>query len=80
MCETRRNKKKEDKELWVFLKIQKSPLTVSLAYDTSLSVFKSLGKGLECFIGKSKAQKATFGVSSIRVLKNFPIMNHYCGS
>jgi len=46
-----------------FLKFQKSPLTVSFAYDT---VFKSLGKGLECFIDKYKAQKAAFGMHSIR--------------
>jgi len=34
-----RNKKKEegeDGELWVFLNFQKSPLTVSLAYDILL--------------------------------------------
>jgi len=59
-------KKKKDEELWVFLKFQKSPLTVSLAFSTSLSVFKSLGKGLECFIDKFTAWKAAFGVRSIR--------------
>jgi len=47
-------KQEEDGELWVFLKFQKSLLTVSLAFDTSSSVFKSLGKGLECFIDKFK--------------------------
>jgi len=36
MCKTRR-----DGELWVFLKFQKTPLTVSLAYNISL---KHLGK------------------------------------
>jgi len=60
--------KEEDGELWVFLKFQKSPF---LAYNTSWSVFKSLGKGLEHFIDKSKAQKATFGVCSIRVFWKF---------
>jgi len=36
-----RNKKKEEVgELWVFLKFQKLPLTVSLVYNTSWSVFK----------------------------------------
>jgi len=38
MCETR-----ENGELWVFLKFQKSPLIVFLAYETSCSVFKSPG-------------------------------------
>jgi len=45
------------------LKFQKS---VFLAFNTSLSVFKSLGKVLECFIDKFKARKAAFGVRSIR--------------
>jgi len=69
--------------MWVFLKFQNPPLTVSLAYNTSWSVFKSLGKGLEYLIDKFKAWKAAFGVRYIRVLKNFrsiPIMNHYRGS
>jgi len=60
---SRRTKQEEDGELWVFLKFQKS---VSLVFNTSLSVFKSLGKGLERFIDKFKAQKAAFGVRSIR--------------
>jgi len=46
-----------------FLKFQKSAF---LAFNTSWSVFKSLGKGLECFIDKFKARKAAFGVRSIR--------------
>jgi len=58
--------KEDDGELWVLLKFQKSPYTVSLAFNTSLSVFKSLGKGLKCFIDKFKILKAAFGVRSIR--------------
>jgi len=53
-------------ELWVFLKFQKSPSTVSLVYDSSWSVFKSLGKGVECFIHKFKPQKVAFGMRSNR--------------
>jgi len=49
-----------------YFKILKSPLTVSLAYDTSWSVFKSFGKGLEHSIDESKARKAAFSVRSIR--------------
>jgi len=49
-------------ELWVFLKFQ---LTVSF---TSWSVFKSLWKGLEHFIDKSKAWKVAFGMRFIREL------------
>jgi len=64
-------KQQEDGELWVFLKFQKLPLTVSLVYNTSWSAFKSLGKGLECFIDKSKARKADFGVRSIREFWKF---------
>jgi len=64
--EEEEEEEKEDGELWVFLKVQKSPQTVSLAFNTSLSVFESLGKGLECFIENLKAQKAAFGVRSIR--------------
>jgi len=78
-----KKKKEEDGEVWVFLKFQISPLTVSLAYSTSWSAFKSPRKGLDCFIDKSKARKAAFGMCSIRVLKNFrsiPIMKHYCDS
>jgi len=66
-----RNKEKKeevDGELWVILKFQKPPLKVSLAYNTSSSVFKSLGKGLEYLIDKSKARKAAFGVRSIKEL------------
>jgi len=66
--------------LWVFLKFQESPLTVSLAYNTSVLVLKSLGKGLDRFIDKSKAQKAAFGMHSIREFWLISITNHYCGS
>jgi len=45
---SRRAKQEEEGELRVFLKfLQKS---VSLAFIASWSVFKLLGKGLECFI------------------------------
>jgi len=71
--------KQEDGELWVFLKFQKSLLTVSLAFNTYRS-FKSLGKDLECFIDKFKDWKAAFGVCSIRDFRSIPIMNHYRGS
>jgi len=50
-------KQQEDGELWVFLKFQKSLSTVSLAFNTSRSIFKSLGK---CFKDKFKAWKAAF--------------------
>jgi len=43
-----------------------SKITLNVDFNTSLSVFKSLGKGLECFIDKFKARKAAFGVRSIR--------------
>jgi len=47
-------------------KILKIMFNSSLAYNTSLSVFKSLGKSLEHFIDKSKAWRAAFGEHSIR--------------
>jgi len=65
------NKKEEDGELWVFLKFQKSPLTVSLAYNTSWSVFKTLKKDLEYFIDKSKARKA------VRSIREFWKISYY---
>jgi len=59
-------KQEEDGELWVFLKFQKSPSTVSPACNVSYSVFKSLGKDLEHFINKSTVRKTAFSVRSIR--------------
>jgi len=36
-CHLQKQQEEVDGELWVFLKFQKSPLTVSFAYDTSLN-------------------------------------------
>jgi len=41
------------------------------------SLIKSLGKGLEYFIDKSKARKAAFGVHSIREFENFLVDPYY---
>jgi len=38
-------------------------ITFNLAYN--ISIFKSLGKGLERFIDKSKTQKVAFGMRYI---------------
>jgi len=62
----KQEEKEERRRRWRIVKFQKSPLTVSLTYNTSLSVFKTLRKDLECFIDKFKAQKAAFGMHSIR--------------
>jgi len=63
--------------LWVFLKFQKSPLTVSLAYSTSWSVFKTLGKNLDHFIDKSKTQKAALACVLLESFEKFLVNPYY---
>jgi len=60
-------------ELWVFSKT----LTVSLVYDTSWSVFISLGKGLEHFMDKSKAQRAAFPCVLLEYFEKFMFNPYY---
>jgi len=61
----------------VFLKFQKSPLTVFFIYNISWLVFKLLGKGLERYIDQSKAWKAAFACVLLQSFEKFPVDSYY---